>query len=309
MIGVILAGGKGTRLRPITETLPKPFVKVDGKPALEYLVDALVRDGFNDILMTMYYKPEDIIEHFGSGLKWKSNMIYSFEDTPLGTFGGVIKNKGILNETFIVSNGDVLIDIDFKELYDFHKRKGAVATIALTPVEDPTQFGIVGMDENGRIERFLEKPSKEEAFSNLINAGVYILEPEVLELFPFGTNVDFAKDLFPKLLEMGKPIYGKRLTGFWLDIGRPADLIYGNINMFPRNKGTNLYISSGVLDNVKVRGNCFIGENVKLGRGVVMENVYVYDGCRIGDNVKLKNVVIAPNSAIGEGSRLSNSYI
>lgn len=309
MKAVILAGGKGTRLHPITDNIAKPFLKVAGKSSMEYLVDGLARDGFGDILMTMYYKPQTLISYFGSGFKWRVNMVYSIEDTPLGTFGGVKKNRGLLDETFIVANGDVLIDIDFKAIFDFHKQKKAVATIALTPVDNPTEFGIVGTDPDGRITRFKEKPAPEEVFSNLINAGVYVLEPEVFDLFPGTGPVDFSRDLFPRLLELGLPLYGKTLSGFWRDIGRPSDLIFGNINMFPRNRGTNIYVSSGVLEGVKLRGKCYLGERVEVGTGVELNDVYIYEDCNVGRNTIINNAVICPGVHLGENAFINDSYL
>jgi len=149
----------------------------------------------------MYYRPGDIIRHLGSGTAWDANIAYSIERKPLGTFGGVKKNEGFLNETFVVASGDVLADVNFLEIYEYHKKKKAIATIALTTTDNPTEYGIVGLHKDGRIERFLEKPAPEEVFSNLINAGIYVMEPEVFELFPSNSKMDFSRTLFPALLE------------------------------------------------------------------------------------------------------------
>lgn len=310
MKAAILAGGKGTRLRPITEKIAKPFVKIAGKPCIEYIIDALVRDGFDDILMTMYYKPGDLIDHFGSGIPWDSNIIYSVEDKPLGTFGGVRKCAGFLDDdTFVVANGDVLADVDIGELYDFHKKRGAAATIALTEVDDPTQFGIVGIDGTGRIERFKEKPSEEEAFSNLINAGIYLLEPKVFNYYPRNRKVDFACDLFPELLRSGEKLYGKKISGFWLDIGRPSDLIQAHLGMFSRKRGDCVLVRSGSLKGVNINGRCFLDDRVCIGRDVTLRDVYIYDGVDIGDGVKIRNSVISSGTRVGDGSTVADSYV
>ena len=309
MKAVILAGGEGTRLRPVTENRAKPFVMIDGKPCIEHVIGALVRDGFNDLLMTMYYKPLDIIKHLGSGINWGANITYSIEDTPLGTFGGVRKNAGFLRETFVVASGDVLADVDFKEIYDYHKEKNAIATIALTTADNPTEYGIVGLNESGRIERFKEKPRKEEVFSNLINAGIYVLEPDVFRYFPLNTNVDFSKDLFPVLLKAHKPLYGKRVSGLWIDIGRPSDLINAHLQVFTKRLGSNIRVSSSCMEGVRMEGRCFIGDDVVIGKNVYLEDAYVSDGCRIGEGVKIVDTVVSPDTIVGRGTDITASFI
>ena len=309
MKAVILAGGEGSRLRPITEKVAKPFVTIDGKHCIEHVIEALVRDGFQDILMTMYYKPMDIIGHFGSGLKWGANITYSIEDTPLGTFGGVIKNRGFLKETFVVASGDVLADVDFRDLYDHHKSKKAIATMALTTADNPTEYGIVGLNGEGLIERFKEKPPIEEVFSNLINAGIYILEPDVFDYFPPNTNVDFSKNLFPALLDAGEPLYGREVSGLWIDIGRPRDLIAAHLEVFRRRTGSDISVSSSSMKGVKFHGRCFIGNNVNISSGVHLENVYLYDGCNIGEGTKIMDSVLYHGSSVGRVSEIRNSVI
>ncbi len=309
MKAVIMAGGEGTRLRPITENMAKPFVLIDGKPCIDHVISALARDGFSDILVTMYHKPRDIIEHLGSGERLGANITYSIEDTPLGTFGGVRKNAAFLEETFIVASGDVLADVDFRAIYDAHVERDAIATMALTTVENPTEYGIVGLDARGRIERFAEKPPKEEVFSNLINAGIYVLEPEVFGLYPPNRKVDFSRDLFPKLLDMGRSIYGRELSGLWIDIGRPADLIGAHLSMFVRRLGTSIHVSSGLMEGVRMDGRCYLGKGTGIGREVVLEDAYIYEGCTISSGVRVSDSVLSRHVAVGRDSRITGSFV
>lgn len=309
MKAVILAGGEGTRLRPVTDKKAKPFVLIDNKPCIEHVIEALVRDGFNDILVTMYYRPGDIIRHLGSGNAWDANIAYSIERTPLGTFGGVKKNEGFLNETFVVASGDVLADVNFLEIYDYHKKNKAIATIALTTVDNPTEYGIVGLREDGRIERFCEKPAPEEVFSNLINAGIYVIEPEVFELFPLNKKMDFSRTLFPALLKANLPLFGKELSGLWIDIGRPSDLIQSHLSVFSRRLETDIHVSSDELEGAELHGKCYIGENVRTGTGVQIEDAYVYDDCLFGNGVKIVNSVLSRETLVDNNAIIKNSFI
>ena len=309
MKAVILAGGEGTRLRPVTEKKAKPFVLIDDKPCIEHVIEALVRDGFNDILVTMYYRPGDIIRHLGSGNAWEANIAYSIERTPLGTFGGVKKNEGFLNETFVVASGDVLADVNFLEIYEFHKEKKAIATIALTTVENPTEYGIVGLHKDGRIERFCEKPAPEEVFSNLINAGIYVIEPEVFELFKLNEKMDFSRTLFPELLKRELPLFGTELSGLWIDIGRPSDLIESHLRVFTRRLETDIHVSSEVQEGVALLGRCYIGEGVQTGENVHVEDAYLYDDCILGNGVKIKNSVLSRQTLVDHNTTIKNSFI
>src|SRR3989475_215433 len=224
MKAVVLAGGEGPRRKPLTYKRPNPLIPVAGRPCIDYVLRSLAASGFHEIIVTTAYLSDTLIKSIGDGLDYNASILYSFEENPAGTAGAVRRVGMFIDDTFLVAMGDILCDVDFKALYDFHKRKGGVVTIALTEVEDPTQFGIVGLDSKGRIQKFKEKPRKEEAFSNLANAGIYVLEPEVLEFIPPDQKFDFSKDLFPKLLSKGVPLYGSRIDGVWMDIGRPHDL-------------------------------------------------------------------------------------
>jgi len=220
---VILAGGVGKRLRPLTEYRPKPLIPVAGKPCIDYVMRSLVKGGFDQHIITTGYLSDRLIKRIADGAEFGASIVYSFEAEPAGTAGAVKNVADFLDSTFVVASGDVLADVDIGALYEYHKKKGAMATMALTKVKDPTPFGIVGLDKENRINRFLEKPARKDVFSNLINAGIYILEPEVLDYIPEGQMFDFSKQVFPALLEDKKPLYGRQIKGVWKDIGKPED--------------------------------------------------------------------------------------
>ncbi|TLZ74085.1 MAG: nucleotidyltransferase family protein, partial [Methanobacteriota archaeon] len=172
MKAVVLAGGEGTRLKPLTYKRPKPLMPVAGRPCIDYVLRSLAASGFHEIIVTTAYLSDALIKSIGDGLDYNASILYSFEENPAGTAGAVRRVANFIDETFVVAMGDILCDVDFKALFEFHKRTGGVVTIALTDVDDPTQYGIVGLDAKGRIQKFKEKPRKEEAFSSLVNAGI-----------------------------------------------------------------------------------------------------------------------------------------
>src|SRR5207249_2366443 len=219
MKAVVMAGGEGTRLRPLTSNQPKPMVPVVGKPCMEHIIELLRDHGFDEIIVTVAFLPQAIRSYFGNGDTLGVRIEYSVEESPLGTAGSVKRAAGRLDDTFLVISGDALCDVDLTGLVDAHREQGASVTIGLKSVENPLEFGIVVTDEDGRVERFLEKPSWGQVFSDTINTGIYVLEPEVLRHIPPDRPFDFSKELFPLLLEMGRPLYGKVCDGYWQDIG------------------------------------------------------------------------------------------
>jgi len=213
---VILVGGKGTRLRPLTDKMPKPMIMVQKKPLMEHILDLLKKYGIKDVVLCVGYMKEKIRNHYGDGSKIGINLSYVEEDTPLGTAGPLKLARKKLKDTFIALNGDVLKDINIARMYRLHKRKNALATIALTTVDDPSQYGVAKL-EGSRIVEFVEKPKKDEAPSNLINAGFYIIEPEVIDMIPDGYSM-IEKDIFPKLAKLGR-LRGFPFSGQWFDVG------------------------------------------------------------------------------------------
>ena len=206
MKAVVMAGGEGTRLRPLTSNQPKPMVPIVGKPCMEHILELVRKHGIDDAIVTLAFMPQAIKSYFGTGDALGMNIQYSVEETPAGTAGSVRLASDELDETFIVISGDAVCDVDLSALIDFHRTQGASVTIGLKRVDNPLEFGIVVTDADGRIERFLEKPGWGQVFSDTINTGIYVIEPEVLRHIPTDRPFDFSKELFPLLLEMGRPL-------------------------------------------------------------------------------------------------------
>ena len=290
MKAVVMAGGEGTRLRPLTSNQPKPMVPIVGKPCMEHIVELLRGYGFEDVIVTVAFLPQAIRSYFGDGEGLGVSMEYSVEESPLGTAGSVRLAGDKLDETFLVISGDALCDFDLGALVDFHRSKGAAVTIGLKSVENPLEFGIVVTDEDGRVERFLEKPSWGQVFSDTINTGVYVLEPEVLQHIPTDRPYDFSKELFPLLLEMGRPLYGMAMEGYWQDIGNLDQYRQANFDALDERVQLNI-------PGIRLRGNIWLGEGVELNDLAQVEGpALISNYCRI-----------APGAEVGPYSVLSAS--
>ena len=287
---VVMAGGEGTRLRPLTSNQPKPMVPIVGKPCMEHILELLGRHGFDDVIVTLAFMPQAIRSYFGDGESLGLNIEYSVEESPLGTAGSVRLASGKLDDTVLVISGDALCDIDLGELLAFHREKEAAVTIGLKSVENPLEFGIVVTDEDGRIERFLEKPSWGQVFSDTINTGIYVIEPEVLKHVPTDRPYDFSKELFPLLLEMGRPLYGKVCDGYWQDIGNLDEYRQANFDALDGHVALNI-------PGLRLRGNIWIGEGVEIDDLEDVEGpAFIGNYCRI-----------SPQASIGPYSVLSAS--
>jgi NDP-sugar pyrophosphorylase family protein len=223
---MLLAAGKGQRLAPFTDRVPKPMMEIEGKPILEYSVQLCAHHGIRELIINLHYHPEIITRHFGDGRAWGVQIAYSHESVLLGTAGAVKKVGGVFTDTFVVLYGDNLTNCDLGRMIAFHKKKGGAATVALFYRENATASGIAELNENDRVVRFLEKPRPEDVFSPWVNAGILVLEPEVLNAIPEGVPYDFGREVFPSLLESGASVYGYRMTeGLWWadspeDLGR-----------------------------------------------------------------------------------------
>ena len=304
---VILAGGFGTRLRPLTYTQPKPMLQIVGKPVIEHIVEYLRSYGFFDIILTTNYLRNQVIGHLGHGEKYGVNIIYPFEEDPLGTAGSVKNISQHLNETFLVIQGDNITDFDLNSIIKFHKKKGQLATMMVHPVPDPEHYGVVVAGDDGLVQSFHEKPSSDECQSNMINTGVYVLEPEVLEYIPLNTKFDFSRDLFPILTER-QLLYACPAQGFWTDIGQPSGFNKAKMHLF---RNAEYQIS----DNATILGD--VQEKVALGEGVyVGKNSMIYGPTTIGENTLIEeNCVIGPNSCVGknlvikEGTKITGSTL
>jgi mannose-1-phosphate guanylyltransferase/phosphomannomutase len=290
MKAVVMAGGEGTRLRPLTSNQPKPMVPIVGKPCMEHILELLREHDLTEVIVTVAFLPQAIRGYFGDGETLGMQIGYSVEESPLGTAGSVRLATKQLDETFLVISGDALCDVDLGALIAFHKDRGAAVTIGLKAVDNPLEFGIVVTDEEGRIERFLEKPSWGQVFSDTINTGIYVLEPEVLKHVPTDRPYDFSKELFPLLLEMGRPLYGFVMDGYWQDIGNLDQYRQANFDALEENVRLNI-------PGIQIRGNVWLGEGVEIADLEQVEGPsFVGNYCRV-----------AAGATVGEHSVLSNS--
>ncbi len=316
---VIMAGGFGTRLRPLTMSIPKPMVPLMNVPMMEHIVHLLKNHHITDIVSLLYYHPEYIISHFGDGSECGISMNYVQAAADYGTAGSVRNASDILKEPFIIISGDVLTDFDLTAALAFHKEHHAKATILLTRVANPLQYGIVMTDESSRITRFLEKPSWGEVFSDTINTGIYILEPEVLDLIPFQREFDFSKDLFPLMLKLGLPLYGYIANGYWRDIGNLneyqiacEDILHGKaqVSIKGANNG-NTYMGQGshIDSTSSLQGCVVIGEHTSIGAYSKVQYCSIGDNVKIGNNVQMSGCVLWDNIIIGDGASLTDTVI
>lgn len=320
---VIMAGGKGTRIRPLTTIRPKPMIPVVNRPLIDYVLETIKKSGFHDIIVTLNYFQSHIKSHLSK--RHDLNIRNVVEKRPMGTAGGVMKALKYLDDSFFVLSGDVLIDLDMNKLLEFHRKKNALATIVLTEVEDPTHYGIAVLDENEKIVKFLEKPSMDEAFSRIANTGTYILEPEIFDLIDNPDDpVDFSNDLFPALIEEDAGVYGYVLDGYWNDVGRLEtylkannDVLTGEIKPEPLGErleegvgrlgdiwvgeDVNIDDSARIVGPVFIGDGCNIDENCRIGKNTVLnEDVYVEKGCTIKGSVVFPKTLIKANSHLND---------
>src|SRR5436189_3117951 len=304
MKAVVMAGGEGTRLRPLTSNQPKPMVTVVGKPCMEHILELLREHGLTDVIVTVAFLPQAIRSYFGEGDTLGLNIGYSVEESPLGTAGSVRLAARQLDETFLVISGDALCDLDLTKLIEFHKERGAAVTIGLKAVENPLEFGIVVTDEEGRIERFLEKPSWGQVFSDTINTGIYVLEPEVLKHIPQDRPYDFSKELFPLLLEMGRSIYGHVFDGYWQDIGDLDQFRQANFDALDERIQLEI-------PGIRIRGNVWLGDGVDLDDlDAIQGPAYLGNYCRIARGAHIgPYTVLSTSVTVRERGRVVRSIV
>ncbi|MBE0429309.1 MAG: NTP transferase domain-containing protein [Thermoleophilia bacterium] len=321
MKAVVMAGGEGTRLRPLTSNQPKPMVPIVNKPCMEHIIELLAKNGLNDIIVTLAFLPQNIRGYFGDGSSLGVSIEYSVEESPLGTAGSVKNAAEHLDDTFIVISGDALTDFDLTEVIDFHKSKDAMITIALKSVENPLEFGVVIVDEDRHIKQFLEKPSWGQVFSDLVNTGIYVLEPEIFNYIPEGAIYDFSKELFPKMLARGKPMYGYPIEGYWQDIGNINQFLRANhdaldgkvkVNIPGIRLRENIYIGEKLnLDSIdNIRGPALIGNYVKIdSKAKIQPYSILGNNVIVKDNAETDHCVIDSNTYVGSGAKISGSII
>ena len=301
---VMMAGGFGTRIQPLTNSMPKPMLPIFNLPMMEHTLRKLVDIGIKDIIVLLYFKPDIIKKHFGDGSKIGANIEYVLPDEDYGTAGAVGVAREYLDSTFIIVSGDLVSDFDFKKIIEHHENINSRLTITLTSVENPLQFGVVIANEEGRIEKFLEKPSWGEVFSDTINTGIYVIEPEILDYIPKEGSFDFAKDLFPLLMAEGIDLMSYTAKGYWRDVGNPESYreVYDDIFKHKVKfeiPGRKKEYPNGVL---YLTGKSEIDKSVEI-----VDTVVIGDDVKIGKNTRLQNVVIGDNVEIGEDSNIRNS--
>jgi mannose-1-phosphate guanylyltransferase/phosphomannomutase len=304
MKAVVMAGGEGSRLRPLTSGIPKPLVPVVGKPVMEHILRLLRKHGITDVVVTLQYLGSAIRDYFGDGSDFGVDITYVVEDSPLGTAGSVKNAQEYLDEPFIVISGDALTDIDLGAVMAYHRDKSAAATIVLTSVSNPLEYGVVITNPDGTINRFLEKPSWGEVFSDQVNTGIYVIQPEVLDLLPPATVVDWSGDVFPKMLSQSIPLFGYLAPGYWCDIGNIQT--YYQANWDALESRVDVEVPGERRD-----GNVWMGENVEMGLGVrIVGPAYVGHDCKIKAGVFINGPVCVGNfSVVDENTKISNSVI
>lgn len=321
MKAVVMAGGAGSRLRPLTINRPKPMVPMVNKSVIGHILDLLKRHGITDVIITLQYMAEDIQDHLGDGHNLGMNIQYSIEETPLGTAGSVKQAQALLDDTFVVISGDAVTDIDLGAVINYHKMKQSIATITLYRVPNPLEYGVIIVNDEGRVQQFLEKPSWGEVISDTVNTGIYVLEPQVLNLFEPGVSFDFSKDLFPILLNRADPMYGFIADGYWCDVGNLAEYMRATqdiLNQKVRVEELGHQVSPGVwceedveiAPDAQIYGPVFLGRGVKIKAGVIIHGpTVVRDYTVIDNNAHVDRSIVWRNCYIGEGVELRGAII
>lgn len=314
MQALILAGGKGTRLRPLTVYTPKPIVPICNRPFLLYQIDTLRRAGITDITLSLSYQPQKIEQQLGDGSNFGVNLRYTTEPQPMGTAGAYKYAEELIREPTVVFNGDILTDLDLKAVIREHDERQATATIVLTPVENPSAYGLVETETDGRVRRFLEKPKPEEITVNTINAGTYVLDPRVLDYIPAGENHSFEYGLFPTLLERSEKFYAHiPQRTYWMDIGTPERYLQTHDDLL-NNRVARMQIKDrrGNFDAATVAlidDLSMIGDDCTIKPGAEVINSVLGQGCFLEEKATVTNSVIWPHTRIGAGAQITGAII
>jgi mannose-1-phosphate guanylyltransferase len=317
-----LAAGKGTRLFPLTGEIPKPMAPVVDTPIIEHIFDLLATHGIREVHVNVYYLAEALLEAYGEESRVNGMIVrLSREDELRGTAGGVKRLQDRFDDTFVIVSGDALTDVDIGELVSFHKEREALATIALRRVYDTSEFGVVEVDSEGNILGFQEKPDPGEAISTLANTGIYAFEPRVLDYIPEGAFFDFARDVFPKLLESGERFFGYQGDFYWSDIGtleayRQAqyDVLSGKVSVkIPGEKrGESLWIGEDaqIHPSASIEGHVLVGRDAVVGRGVTLSgDVTVGSDCWVRPGATIKRSILLPGASVGDGAYLEDCIV
>ena len=291
----MLVGGEGTRLRPLTLTTPKQMLPVAGRPMIERVVAHLADHGVDDVVLSLGYRPDAFRDAYPTGRCAGARLVYAVEDHPLDTAGAVAfaaREAGI-DDTFVVLNGDVLTNLDVAALVSFHRSRAATASIALAAVDDPSAFGVVVTDRDGRVREFVEKPPRDKAPSNLVNVGVYVLDPAVLDRIPPGRRVSIERETFPALVAE-QALFALPSEASWLDVGTPAKYLASNLELGAVDGGVS---DADVCHSV-------LGEHVEIGAGATVERSVLHDGVRVGKGATVRGSIVGAGAIIGEGAQV-----
>lgn len=317
MQALILAGGKGTRLRPLTVYTPKPIVPVVNRPFLLYQIENLRKAGITDITLSLSYQPDKIEQILGDGSEYGVLLRYITEPSPMGTGGAYKFAAENISDTTLVFNGDILTDFDISSLVEFHRSKNAVATLTLAPVEDPSRYGLVELNTEGHVSRFLEKPAADEVADlkvNTINAGIYVLEPQVLDLIPKDSNRSFEYDVFPEIVKRKLPFFGKVMSDeeYWLDIGTPASYLKAHHDFLSAKiRGFEIVKAdlSDVATHAEIDKVSVIGENCTIKPGATIVNSVIGAGVHVEEKAVIENSVIWPHTRVATGAEIRGAVI
>lgn len=338
MKAVIMAGGEGTRLRPLTSNVPKPMLPLANRPMMEHIIGLLRSHGVDEIVVTVAYLANAIRTYFGDGSEFGVRMVYALEENPLGTAGSVRNAMAELDDRFLVISGDVLTDIDLGAIVRLHDERDALATIALVSVENPLEFGIVITQHDGSIERFLEKPTWGQVFSDTINTGIFVLEPRIFDYIDADRPVDFSSEVFPALLENKEPLFGAVAEGYWEDVGNldayikaHQDVLDGRVDVdvpgFELSQGVWLGEGADLHPDAKIEGTAVIGDycrieagarigpytvlgsNVRIRRDADLERTVVHDNAYLGEQVRLRGTVVGRACDLRRGARCDGGVV
>jgi mannose-1-phosphate guanylyltransferase len=317
MKAILLVGGFGTRLRPLTLTTPKPMLPVGQRPMIEHVVNHLARHGVDQVVLSLGFRPDVFAEAYPSGTCCGVELVYAVEPEPLDTAGAIRYAAGVsglepAGESFIVVNGDVLADVDLTALVAFHRDRGAEATLSLCPVEDPSAFGVVPTDDQGRVLAFIEKPKREEAPTNLINAGTYVLETSVLARIPAGRKVSIERETFPAMVADGT-VYAMATDGYWLDTGRPDQYLQANLDAIDQVRQQPMPappIAEGAqIDDGATVTHSVIGLGCRIAAGAVVIDSVLLPGASVAFGARVERSMLGPGASVGEGSTLFDTVV
>ncbi len=305
MEAIILAGGFGTRLKPLTYTRAKSLLPILNKPMITYLIESLPKN-VDKVILAVNYRKNQIEKYFNEN-DFGKEIIVNDEPEPLGTGGAVKFAEKHITDSFFVLNSDIICSINLDKMIRFHENKNSISTISLWPVDKVSEFGVADVLDNGKIVGFVEKPKPEDAPSNFINAGAYLLKPEILDYIKSDKFVSMEKEIFPKIIQHKGRFFGYKIKGYWMDIGRITSYLYVNKFLLKQKKLTNL-LGENVIQKGKLN-NCTIGNNVIIGNNTNIDSSIVFDNVKIGDNVNMLNSVIGVKCVIRDNSYINNTVI